>query len=137
MVPEETCEELLTGFKRHLKKDRPYVILKWAMTLDGRIATKTGSSKWISCEQSRRAVHKLRGHVDAVMVGSRTVLLDNPRLNCRRKRVPLVPARVVLDPFLEVPLEAGLIRDAGQKKDTEGYVAGAVWVLARKESDNH
>lgn len=126
LIENEACRDLLNGFLRSLENDKPHVILKWAMTLDGRIAARDGSSQWISGERSRRAVHRLRGHVDGVMVGSRTVVLDDPSLNCRLKGVPLVPARVVLDPRLEVPLEAGLIRSAANLKDEEGFPLGPV-----------
>lgn len=129
-VPEEACDELIVPFRNYLQRERPYVILKWAATLDGRIAAKDGSSRWISSERSRRSVHRLRGHVDAVMVGSRTVLMDDPRLNCRARGVPLTPARVVLDPRLEVPPSARLFQNAGDHRKVSGYPAGRIILLA-------
>jgi diaminohydroxyphosphoribosylaminopyrimidine deaminase / 5-amino-6-(5-phosphoribosylamino)uracil reductase len=90
-VLEEPARELNKFFFKHIQSGQPYVILKAALTLDGKIATQNLDSKWISCEQSRKLVHKLRSHVDAVLVGKNTVLQDNPRLNSRlhEERHPL------------------------------------------------
>jgi diaminohydroxyphosphoribosylaminopyrimidine deaminase/5-amino-6-(5-phosphoribosylamino)uracil reductase len=136
LLEDRACEPLLIPFKAALERDRPYVILKWAMTLDGRVAAKDGSSKWISGAASRHAVHRLRGHVDAILVGQRTVLLDDPRLNCRRKGVPLTPVRVVLDPRLEVPATATLFQQAAGGRDPSGRRLGPVWILAAKGADS-
>ncbi len=91
---------------------KPWVILKAAMTLDGRIATAAGESKWISSEIARREVHRLRASVDAVMVGIGTVLSDDPLLIPRHP--PLddtagVPVRVIIDPRLKIPLTARVV----------------------------
>jgi diaminohydroxyphosphoribosylaminopyrimidine deaminase / 5-amino-6-(5-phosphoribosylamino)uracil reductase len=94
------------------REHRPWVILKWAQSLDGRIATRTGDSQWISGEPSRRSVHRLRSRVDAVVVGVGTVLADNPQLTCRHGRPRRVAARIVLDPCLRTPLDARLVRTA-------------------------
>ena len=122
-VPEEGCGDLRDRFDRHLRMTRPYVILKWAMTLDGRIAAGDGSSKWISGTASRRTVHRMRGHVDGVLVGARTARLDAPRLNCRIKGAPLHPVRVVLDPAcacLCTPPSCGL-------RERSGITRGFPW----------
>lgn len=99
----------------HIKLQRmglPWVILKWAQSLDGRIATRTGDSKWISGEAARRRVHRLRGMVDAVIVGVGTAIADDPSLTCRWGRPQRVATRMVLDPSLRTPVNARLVRTA-------------------------
>ena len=95
------------------EKKRPYMLLKWAMTLDGKIATRTGKSMWVSNEKSRNAAHHLRNIYDAVLIGHSTVITDNPRLTCRvDQSVPLPveifpatpsdirdPVRIIIDTF--------------------------------------
>jgi 3,4-dihydroxy 2-butanone 4-phosphate synthase/GTP cyclohydrolase II len=88
--------------------DRPYVVLKFAQTLDGRVASSTGDSKWISSEDERRVTHALRAACDAVLVGVGTVVADDPQLTVRM--VPgASPTRVVLDPLLRIPLDARVL----------------------------
>jgi GTP cyclohydrolase II len=88
--------------------DRPYVVLKYAQTVDGRIATRTGDSKWISGDSERRIAHALRASCDAVLIGVGTVIQDDPQLTVRM--VPGVsPQRVILDSTLRVPLEAKIL----------------------------
>lgn len=91
---------------------RPWVILKWAQSIDGKIATRTGDSKWISGEQSRRYAHKIRGRVDAIVVGVATVVADDPALTCRHDKPRRIASRVVLDPRLRTPPDARLVRTA-------------------------
>jgi len=90
---------------------RPYVHAKWAMSLDGKIATRTGDSKWISNEASRRIVHGLRGRMDGILVGINTALTDDPLLTARPPG-PRVATRVVLDSKGRLPLHSHIVRTA-------------------------
>jgi GTP cyclohydrolase II len=92
------------------RADRPHVVLKYAQTMDGRIATSTGDAKWISGEPERRVAHAMRAGCDAVLVGARTLLQDDPQLTVRM--VPgASPMRVVLDSTLRTPLTAKVLSD--------------------------
>jgi diaminohydroxyphosphoribosylaminopyrimidine deaminase/5-amino-6-(5-phosphoribosylamino)uracil reductase len=108
-VEGEAARALIAGFARRLAEGRPEVTLKLAATLDGRIATREGESKWITAEPARRAAHALRGEMDAVMVGVGTVMADDPRLTCRLpgyRHRPL--GRVVVDSHLRTGLTTSL-----------------------------
>jgi diaminohydroxyphosphoribosylaminopyrimidine deaminase/5-amino-6-(5-phosphoribosylamino)uracil reductase len=110
---EQEARALIQGFTRRITRGRPVVTLKLASTLDGRIATLSGESRWITGPAARREVHALRARHDAILVGSGTVLADDPDLTCRipgMARVPL--ARVVADSRLRTPLDARLVRSA-------------------------
>ncbi len=95
-VMEDECRRTNEGFFTRVEKGRPMLTLKLAMTLDGRIATSSGDSQWISGEESRALVHRWRRYSDAVMVGAGTVIADNPRLTCRDEG-GRDPYRVILD----------------------------------------
>lgn len=95
------------------ERERPWVIAKWAMSLDGRIATRAGRSQWISGEKSRQFVHRLRGQVDGVVVGIGTVLADDPQLTCRTVRPLRQATRIVLDSRLRIRAGSVLVRSAG------------------------
>jgi diaminohydroxyphosphoribosylaminopyrimidine deaminase/5-amino-6-(5-phosphoribosylamino)uracil reductase len=94
-----------------LSRGRPYVHAKWAMTLDGKIATRSGDSKWISNEASRRKVHELRGRMDGILVGIGTALADDPLLTARPPG-PRRGSRVVLDSRARLPLTSQLVQTA-------------------------
>jgi diaminohydroxyphosphoribosylaminopyrimidine deaminase/5-amino-6-(5-phosphoribosylamino)uracil reductase len=107
-ILEKECRRLNEGFCKYISKKEPFVILKVAATLDGKIATRNGDSKWISGGASRRFVHKLRDQVDGVLVGIGTVLKDDPLLTAR-VRGGRDPYRIVLDSRLKIPEEAKVI----------------------------
>ncbi|MBN1511829.1 MAG: bifunctional diaminohydroxyphosphoribosylaminopyrimidine deaminase/5-amino-6-(5-phosphoribosylamino)uracil reductase RibD [Phycisphaerae bacterium] len=111
---EDEARSLNRPFCTRIETGLPYVILKWAQSLDGRIATRTGQSKWISCEASRRRVHQLRARMDAVLIGSGTALADDPMLTARDVPVRRVATRVVLDSRLRLPVSSKLVQTAGQ-----------------------
>jgi len=114
-VLKKECFELIDDFLVILKKDRPFVSLKLASTLDGLIADKNGNSKWISSEESRKLVHKLRSYHNAVMVGIGTVLNDDPLLNVRYFEVTPQPKAVVIDKNLKIPLNCRLIKERAEE----------------------
>lgn len=101
-------------FAKRVTEGLPWVVAKWAQTIDGCVATRTGESRWISNAFSRRRVHVLRGRVDAVMVGVGTVLADDPMLTARGVPVRRVARRVVLDSGLRTPPGARLVGSAGE-----------------------
>lgn len=109
------CEEeallLNEKFFHFIKTNTPFVTIKAAVTLDGKTATKTGDSKWITSEAARRDVHTLRHENDAILVGINTVLLDNPFLTTRRPQGGKNPIRVILDSHLKIPLQANILQD--------------------------
>ncbi len=108
-VLESECRRMNEGFIARVTRGRPFVILKLAMSLDGRIAAATGDSRWISSEESRRLVHQWRRESDVVMVGAATVIADNPRLTCRIEG-GRDPVRVIIDQRLRSPAGARIFR---------------------------
>jgi diaminohydroxyphosphoribosylaminopyrimidine deaminase/5-amino-6-(5-phosphoribosylamino)uracil reductase len=108
---EDEARRLNRPFLMRIEHHRPWVVAKWAMTLDGKIATRAGSSRWISGEASRKVVHDLRGNMDAILVGSRTALEDDPLLTVRPpgNRIPL---RIVFDSQAVLPRSSRLVRSA-------------------------
>lgn len=117
-VAEEEARQLLAPFLKRLAAGLPYVILKWAMTVDGAIATAAGHSRWISNPRSRKLVHRWRGRVDAVMVGAATLRADDPLLTARDAPKRRIARRVVVDPNLTAPLDAKLVQTADQTPTT-------------------
>ncbi len=112
-VLESEARWLNAPYRKLVGTGRPWMIAKWAMTLDGKIATRTGSSQWISGEDSRKIVHALRGRVDAILVGRETAVRDDPRLTARPPG-PRTALRVVADTHASLPSEAQLVATAGQ-----------------------
>ena len=106
-VLEEEAKRVNESYVKYITTKRPFVILKTAMSLDGKIATRTGDSKWITNERSRKYLHRLRREVDAVLVGIETVLRDDPRLTSRI--LARNPLRVVVDNRARIPLGAKVL----------------------------
>ncbi len=109
----EECDKLNDIFFHYITTKRPYVILKSAITLDGKIAAYTGHSKWITNELSRANTHITRKKCAAIMTGIGTVLADNPMLNCRCEN-PSDPIRVICDTKLAIPMECEIVKTATQ-----------------------
>lgn len=97
-------------FRKHARTGRPHVVFKSAMTLDGKVATRTGDSQWISGEASRARAHRWRAESDAVAVGIGTALADDPQLTARIEGVARQPRRVVFDSEARLPLDSQLVR---------------------------
>lgn len=105
------CRTQHRGFLSVCERGRPFLLLKLASSLDGRIATSSGESRWITGPESLAAVHRLRSRMDAILVGSRTALADDPELTARRDaRIVQRPIRIVVDSRLRVPATARLHR---------------------------
>jgi len=113
-ILEKECRRLNEAFCKYILKKEPFVMLKVAATLDGKIATRNGDSKWISGEASRHLVHQLRDQVDGVLVGIGTVLKDDPRLTARIRK-GRDPYRIILDSQLKTPEEAKVIGTSPSK----------------------
>ncbi len=112
-LAESQARRLNAPFLKLLARRRPYVHAKWAMTLDGKICTRAGDSKWISGEESRRRVHLLRGRMDAIIAGIGTVLTDDPLLTARPPG-PRTPTRIVLDSRGRLPTTCRLVQTVAE-----------------------
>lgn len=110
---EAVAREQSAPFRTLIEQKRPYVHAKWAMTWDGKIASRTGSSQWISNTDSRRVVHELRGRMDGILVGVGTVRADDPLLTARPAG-PRTAARIILDPRGTLSLESQLLTTIDQ-----------------------
>jgi diaminohydroxyphosphoribosylaminopyrimidine deaminase/5-amino-6-(5-phosphoribosylamino)uracil reductase len=111
---KEECDAFNDIFFHYITKNRPFVTLKYAMTMDGKIATVSGKSQWISCEASRQHAHRERARNMAIMVGVGTVLADDPLLTARYGNQP-DPIRIICDSGLRTPLSAQVITTAGEQ----------------------
>ena len=122
---ENDARELNAPYIKHRTTGMPYVILKSALSLDGRIATHTGDSKWITNERSRAFVHRIRRDVDAVVVGAGTARADDPLLTARLGKRTYYPARVVVTASGDVPDTMRMLREPGQTIIAAGKSADA------------
>ncbi len=113
-ILEKECRRLNEAFCKYILRKEPFVILKVAATLDGKIATREGDSKWVSGETSRHFVHRLRDQVDGVVVGIGTVLRDDPQLTARIKK-GRDPYRIILDSRLRVPEDAQVVGNSSSE----------------------
>ena len=146
---EDEIRELNKVFLKYITTKRPYVIMKTAMTLDGKIAAHTGDSRWVTNEQSRKLVHELRSEMAAVVVGIGTVLADDPMLNVRLEGNPHQPIRIVVDSNLRIPRNSKLIRTSGEYRtiiatikrddcrDVQPYVSTGVEILECQSNNGH
>jgi diaminohydroxyphosphoribosylaminopyrimidine deaminase/5-amino-6-(5-phosphoribosylamino)uracil reductase len=115
-VLEQQCRSINRPFIKHITTGQPFVTYKCAMTLDGKIASITGESRWISCEASRKIVHRMRAASDAIMVGVDTIIADNPQLNVRHV-TGRDPLRVIVDSHLRTP-ESVAVLSCGMAQGT-------------------
>jgi diaminohydroxyphosphoribosylaminopyrimidine deaminase/5-amino-6-(5-phosphoribosylamino)uracil reductase len=120
----EEAGRLNEAYLKHITTGLPFVFVKSAVSLDGKTATRTGDSRWISNEESRARVHEMRDGADAIMIGIGTVLADNPRLTTR---LPggggTDPVRIVIDPLLRIPLDARVL-ESGEGAKTVVVTTG-------------
>ncbi len=114
-VLEQECKHINRHYFKFVNTQKPYIILKAAQSLDGNIALKNGQSKWITSEESRLFVQRLRCEADGVLVGRNTILIDNPQLNVRDYDFPS-PKKIILDPELSLPLDLNIFKDTDRGK---------------------
>ena len=112
-ILEEECLKLNEVFYHYITTKTPFVVMKYAMTLDGKIACATGDSKWVTGEIARTQVHRMRGRYRGIMVGIGTVLADDPMLNCRVEG-GVDPVRIICDSNLHIPLESQIVKTASE-----------------------
>lgn len=110
-VLKEKCDKLNEVFFNYIKTEKPYIVMKYAMTMDGKIATYSGKSKWITGEEARYKVHEDRNRYSGIMVGVGTVLEDDPMLNCRVDGGKN-PVRIICDTNLRTPITSQIIKTA-------------------------
>jgi diaminohydroxyphosphoribosylaminopyrimidine deaminase / 5-amino-6-(5-phosphoribosylamino)uracil reductase len=134
-VLQPQADLLYRPFFKFLREGMPFVTLKAAITLDGKLATATGESKWISGEHSRARVHALRDQVDAVIVGAGTVMADDPRLTTRGVAHGRDPVRVVLDPRLRTPGNAKVYTQKSSAKTIVATLEGPQYPRAEALGD--
>ncbi len=110
-ILDAECRKLNEVFYHYIATKTPFVVMKYAMTLDGKIACATGDSKWVTGEIARTQVHRMRGRYRGIMVGIGTVLADDPMLNCRVEG-GVDPVRIICDSNLHIPTESQIVKTA-------------------------
>lgn len=129
----EECDALNPIFFHYITKKMPYVAVKYAMTADGKIATVTGASQWITGNAARAHVHALRHRYRGILVGIGTVLADDPLLNCRMEN-GRDPVRIICDSHLRLPLESQICKTAKEIETIVAYVDGDAEKIATLEA---
>jgi len=115
-ILKEEAEKTNEIFLKYIQEKTPFCILKTAMTMDGKIATKTGESQWITNEKSRHFVHRLRNKVSGIMVGVNTIISDNPSLTTRLENGGTDAVRIIVDSSLRIPLNSQVLKVDSPKK---------------------
>ncbi|SHO46885.1 bifunctional diaminohydroxyphosphoribosylaminopyrimidine deaminase/5-amino-6-(5-phosphoribosylamino)uracil reductase RibD [Anaerocolumna xylanovorans] len=146
-VLQDECQKLNAVFFHYIETKTPYVVMKFAMTMDGKIATSDGKSKWITGENARENVHKSRSQYSSIMVGTGTIIADNPSLTCRIDG-GRNPVRIICDTDLNTPLESTVITTAKEVKTIiatacnnnekhNPYLAHGCEILVIKRKENY
>lgn len=144
-IYEKECRKLNEIFIKYITTKLPFVVMKTAMTLDGKIASYTGDSKWISCEKSREIAHKMRSSCMGIMVGIQTVCKDNPFLTARTENAHN-PIPIIVDSTLKIPTNAHVLEgkrciiattDKADKQKRKALEKKGIEIIKIKEKDGH
>ncbi|WMJ88518.1 bifunctional diaminohydroxyphosphoribosylaminopyrimidine deaminase/5-amino-6-(5-phosphoribosylamino)uracil reductase RibD [Anaerocolumna sp. MB42-C2] len=146
-ILQDKCIELNEVFFHYIKTKTPYVVMKYAMTMDGKIASASGKSKWITGQKARVHVHKSRNQYSSIMVGVGTVIADNPSLTCRIDG-GRNPIRIICDTYLRTPLESTIVTTAKEVRTIiatacnnpekhKPYLSSGCEILEIRLKDNH
>ena len=146
-ILKDECDKLNEVFFHYIKNKTPYVVMKYAMTMDGKIATYTNKSKWITGEASRKKVHEDRHKYSGIMVGVGTVLIDDPMLNCRIENCKN-PIRIICDTNLITPLDCKIVNTAKEiptiiatsetnKEKQKMYIDKGCKIIVVNKNNNH
>lgn len=123
-ILKDECDEMNEIFFHFIEHNTPFIAAKYAMTLDGKICTKSGDSKWITGEKAREHVHFLRKKYSAIMVGIGTVISDNPMLNCRTEE-GVNPIRIICDSCLSIPIDCDIVKTSKEIRTIVAYCEDA------------
>ena len=115
-ILKEKCEEIIKGFKKRMLTNMPFITLKLAMSLDGKISLKNGKSKWITNKRQRLLAHQLRAKNDAILTGINTVIVDDPLLTCRLSEITHNPVRIILDTDFRIPKQSQIVQTSANVK---------------------